>query len=159
MCSPQLSHQLLAGNTFDVGGNMNTRIVQLTRYLSLSTCLFFVASSAANAQHDTVEFKFIPKYYPEQNSDYTEVPPPEVVFKPDIVFPSDPRLQGKEAKVYVKVLVNTNGIVRDAQVIKSTDVAFNKYALKYAKRYKFKVTDEFGKLQQVWISIPIIFKQ
>lgn len=45
---------------------MNTRIVQLARYLSLYTCLLLVASSAANAQQDTVEFKFIPKYYPEQ---------------------------------------------------------------------------------------------
>jgi TonB family protein len=85
------------------------------------------------------------------------VPPP--VFKPDIVFPSDPNLQGREAKVWVKVLVNTKGIVRDAQIIKSTDAAFNKYALKYAKQYKFKFEDGFGKFNQLWISIPIVFKQ
>ena len=44
-------------------------------------------------------------------------------------------------------------------VLKSTDDAFDKYALKYAKQYKFKVTDEGRKLSHVGICVPIVFKQ
>jgi TonB family protein len=134
---------------------MRTRSIQLARHLSILTCLLFVTVSALNAQQDTVEFKYIPKYHHE--TDFTEVPPPEVTFKPVIVFPSDPKLQGRKAKVYVEVLVDTCGNVREAHVLKSTDGAFDKFALKYAKQYKFKVTDQARKFRQVGISIPIVF--
>lgn len=71
----------------------------LTSFLVLTATLLF-AVSAAFAQKDTVEFKFIPKYYPDEGR-YVEGPPVELAHKPEIVFPSDLKLQGKNAGAQV----------------------------------------------------------
>ena len=145
---------------------MDTANSQLVQCLKWCLSLVLLASLPAMAQQDTVEFKLIPKYYPEQNPDFVSLPPPEIVSKPDIVFPADPKLHGKEARVYVNALVNTKGIVQQAKVWKSTDPAFDKYALKHAKQYKFRFTkeaihqvDSDAKVKGVWVTIPMLFKE
>jgi TonB family protein len=99
--------------------------------------MLLLAVSTGFAQKDTVEFKFIPKYYPDQGR-YVEGPPVELAHKPEIVFPSDPELQGKEARVVINAKVDRQGVVHDPQVVKSTDERFNGCAIKYAKQYKFR---------------------
>ena len=51
----------------------------------------------------------------------------------------------------VFVLVDVNGNVSDARIVKSSDERFNKYALKYAYDFKF----EPGKLGRVNIPLGI----
>ena len=61
--------------------------------------------------------------------------------------------------MYVKLLVDAKGIVREALVLKSTDDAFDKYAIRYAKQYRFRLSSEAVKLKKVWIAISIVFIQ
>ena len=142
---------------------MKTIITHLSIDALLGSCIFFLAFSTAFAQKDTVEFKFIPKYYPEDNAEFIPAPPPQVVHSPKILYPNDPKLQGRDAKVLVKALVDRKGIVRDAQVLKTSDGAFSKYAIKYAKQYTFRWADgwpeEFKHQKNVWIAIPISFRR
>ena len=41
-------------------------ISQLCRRVDMYACLLFLISGGASAQHDTVEFKLIPKFYPDR---------------------------------------------------------------------------------------------
>jgi|WetSurMetagenome_2_1015567.scaffolds.fasta_scaffold432351_1 TonB family protein len=116
-----------------------------------------VFSLPCTAQKDTVEFKFIPRYYPEQDAQYTELPPPEIVSQPAIEFPADPELKGTVAKVWVNILIDAKGTARDAKVLKSTDHRFDRYALRYAKQYKFRWPDPKAVSKPVWVALPIRF--
>jgi|GEM_PF-6470009 len=142
---------------------MKTSISHLIIDIVICSCILFLASAVAFAQKDTVEFKFIPPYYPEANARTIPLEPPQVIYSPKILYPDDPRLQGQEGKAWVKVLVDRTGAVRDAQILKSTDRAFNKHAIKYAKQFKFKWSGKWpGELknkQTVPVSIAINFKQ
>jgi hypothetical protein len=119
-----------------------------------------LAVSTGFAQKDTVEFKFIPKYYPDQGR-YIEGPPVELAHKPEIVFPSDPNLQGKEAMVWIKAKVDRQGVVHHPEVLKSTDERFNGYAIKYAKQYKFRWPqgwpEDLKEEKTLWLSFNIKF--
>jgi TonB family protein len=123
---------------------------------------FLLAVSASFAQKDTVEFKFIPKYYPEAKGS-VDTTPPEVVHSPKIVFPTDPALQGKQADVWVKAKVDRQGIVHEVQVLKSTDERFNGYAMKYAKQYKFRWPQgwpqDMKDQKTLWLAFNIRFSQ
>jgi TonB family protein len=133
----------------------------VTSVLILAT-MFFFAVSATFAQKDTIEFKFIPKYYPEAGGSL-DTTQPEAVHSPKIVFPTDPALQGKEAVVWVNAEVDRQGTVHDVQVLKSTDERFNPYAIKYAKQYKFRWPQgwpqDLKNQKTGWLAFKIKFSQ
>ncbi|HMD13763.1 MAG TPA: energy transducer TonB [Bacteroidota bacterium] len=135
---------------------MKTRIVQHVRYLSFFICLLFCTLSIANAQQDSSVFKLLPKHYPAKDG-YDKVPPPKVVFAPKLVFPTDPALHGKKATVYLLLFVTTEGTVREAKVSKSTDTAFNKYAISYGKQLKFQWPDDPDSPKKGWVTYPVHF--
>ena len=142
---------------------MKTKTLQAIPIALVCSCLLFPGSRIASAQNDSGDFEFIPKYYLEDSADIIRLPPPEIVHSPKILFPADPELQGKQADVWVKAMVNRKGAVSDAKVLKSTDAAFNKYAIKYAREYGFrwneKWPDELKNQQTVWISFPVHFRE
>lgn len=97
----------------------------------------------------------MPMYNPESNFVASEAP--EILFKPRIDFPEDPALRGRHAIVIVNVLVDGRGLVRDAKIIRSTDSAFDSYALEYAKQYRFGWKTEARRPHMVWVTIKITF--
>lgn len=135
----------------------------LCSIITIAGCILFISPSISSAQEDTGHFKFIPPYYPDGEPANIHIPSPQLVQVPKIVYPNDSKLQGKEANVLVKILVDRKGNVRDAEILKSPDKAFNKYAIKYAKQYKFRWNDkwpeEFKNKKGVWCSISINFKR
>ncbi len=135
----------------------------LCSIIIISGCILFLSPSIALAQEGTGQFKFIPPYYPDGEQANIHIPSPQLVHIPKIVYPNDPKLHGKEARVLVKILVDRKGIVRDTEILKTPDEAFNKYAIKYAKQYKFKWNDRwpesFKNRKGVWCSISINFKR
>jgi TonB family protein len=128
----------------------------------LGSWILILLSSIVIAQEDLGEFKFIPPYYPDGDAEFINIPTPQVVHVPKIIYPDDPKLQGREARVLVKVLVDRKGIVRDVQILKSPDEAFDEYAIKYAKQYKFRWEEGWPQglknKKNVWIAIAIGFK-
>jgi TonB family protein len=111
------------------------------------------------APQDTVKFIPIPRFHVEKPSEeFINIVPPELVSKPETKFPTDPQLQYRTARVYVGVLVDSAGHVRQAKVLNSTDGDFDKYALALAKRYKFKASSNDSRPKTLWVSIPFFFK-
>src|SRR4249919_3710805 len=100
---------------------MKITIMHIIAAFVIATCISLLASTPARAQKDTVEFKFIPKYYPED--EFIPMPPPEIAYAPKLDFPSDPKLQGKRADLWVKVFIDRKGGVIDARILKSSDEA------------------------------------
>jgi TonB family protein len=119
-------------------------------------------TSVAFGQRDTVEFKLTPKYYPENDVTFKDIPPPEIAHSPTTRFPEDPKLRERDADVWVNLLVNRKGRVTDAKVVKSSDDAFNKHALFYALQYRFKWTRQWPETLKhekgVWLTLPIRFR-
>jgi TonB family protein len=59
--------------------------------------------------------------------------------------------------VHVKVLVGTDGIPKDARVIKSDAVQLDKAALESALQWRFKPATLKGEPVEVWVVIPFKF--
>jgi outer membrane biosynthesis protein TonB len=133
----------------------------LTCFVVVAATVLFAVSTTF-AQKDTVEFKFIPKYYPDEGR-FVEGPPVELASKPEIVFPTDPKLQGEEAMVWIKAKVDRQGSVHNPDVLKSTDERFNVYAIKYARQYKFRWPqgwpEDLKDQKTLWLSFNIKFSQ
>ena len=141
---------------------MKTAFSYIITCIIIYSYLLLLSSSFAIAQNESGEFKFIPPYYPDGNPEFKDVPSPQVVYMPEIVYPDDPKLQGREGRVLVKVLIDRKGIVRKAEVLKSPDKAFNKYAIRYARQYKFNWAagwpESLKKRKDVWLALSINFK-
>ncbi len=87
---------------------------------------------------------------------------PVISFKPQIRFPQELLSHSSEARVYVNILIDSAGDVCSANILKSTDSLFNKYALSYAWKYKFSWQDSaaqslISRFKKVWNVIPIHF--
>lgn len=108
---------------------------------------------------DTAFHDHMPTYNPEKQNEVGPNDSLEIADQPKIVFPADPKLRGMEAKVIVKVLVDESGKVQKAEVLKSSNHLFDKYALDYARQYRFKSRSGKGKIIPQWASLPIRFKE
>jgi TonB family protein len=80
----------------------------------------------------------------------------------DSTVPPFPELAAKagiEGTVWVEVLVDTNGIVRDARITKpsGTAVGFEEATLKHAYTLRFKPAISAGKPVAVWVAYPARF--
>jgi TonB family protein len=82
---------------------------------------------------------------------------PELLFKPKILTPPKVSIDRDSVLIIIQVLVDTTGIVENAQIIKSDDKRLNKYALKYAYKYKFKPGKVNNKNTKLAIAIQITF--
>jgi len=136
---------------------------RLCAIIIISCGILSLSTSFAIAQDEPGEFKFIPPYYPDGEPANIHIPSPQLVHIPIIVYPDDPALQGKDTRVLVKILVDRKGNVTDAKILKSQYEAFNKYAILYAKQYKFRWIVNRSKplreIKGVWCSISINFNK
>jgi TonB family protein len=65
---------------------------------------------------------------------------------------------GLEGKVWVKLWVNVDGKVQEAEVIKSDNAVFNGAAIEAARQFEFEPAMIKGKPVAVWVSVPFAFK-
>ena len=73
------------------------------------------------------------------------------------VYPELAKKAGVEGKVVVKVLVDTNGEVEDAKMVKSNPL-LDEAALTAARQYKFTPAMQRDKKVKVWVSISFNFR-
>lgn len=80
---------------------------------------------------------------------------------PRPVFPARARLHRKEATVIVKVLVDANGKVVDAQPVidKPDPYGFSESAVDAARQAKFRPARSEGLPIRMWTTVVISFKQ
>jgi protein TonB len=81
---------------------------------------------------------------------------PEAVTRVRPEYPDELRKRGVEGTVMVQVLLGTDGLVKDAQVVKSIP-ELDSYALAAVRGWKFKPAMAAGKPVAVWVGVPIKF--
>ncbi|MFQ5627832.1 MAG: energy transducer TonB [bacterium] len=77
-----------------------------------------------------------------------------------LVYPELAIKANMEAKVFIKALVNTEGIVEDARVLKSSgsNAGFDEAALKAAFKIKWRPALQRDVPVKVWIAFPVSFE-
>jgi protein TonB len=78
---------------------------------------------------------------------------------PSPVYPDSARVAGIEGKVWVKVLVDKEGMVKDAIVLKDsgTKIGFEEAALAAVRQQTWKPATQKGQPVAVWVSYEIKF--
>ena len=74
-------------------------------------------------------------------------------------YPEIARRAGIEGRVIVRVWVSKEGRVKDVQVQRSDNEIFNDNAVAAVRRWRFEPAIQAGNPVDVWVSIPIRFKQ
>ena len=74
------------------------------------------------------------------------------------VAPSLPsELKGSAGLVMVKCTIDEQGNVAETAVTKSSNEAFDRYALEAIRKWKFKPASEDGKAVSISVTIPVKF--
>jgi protein TonB len=97
-------------------------------------CLFSISLFAAAGRENPIPVRTVPPEYPV-----------------------DLRRQGVSGLVMVKCTVDDQGNVAETSVSKSSNEAFDKYALEAVKKWKFKPARQDGNPISVQVTIPIKF--
>ena len=85
----------------------------------------------------------------------TEPPVPVRTVPPD--YPSQQRRDGVSGLVTVKCTIDVKGDVVEAEVVKSSDHAFDDPAIAALKKWKFKPAKQDGSPVAIKVNIPIKF--
>ena len=84
---------------------------------------------------------------------------PTVASRAMPVYPEMARHAGIEGRVTVRVRVGRDGRVKDASVVRSDHVLFDDAALDAVRRWTFTPGIQAGRPVEVWVTIPIRFRQ
>lgn len=82
-------------------------------------------------------------------------PKPEYIPQP--TYPEAARLAGIEGTVVVEALVDVDGKIIDARILKSANPALDEAALKAASQARFTPAKQRDMFVRVWVSIPFRF--
>jgi len=98
--------------------------------------------------------------YPEENEFILVEIQPEMIYMARPVYPNLAKIANLEGKVWVKALVDKNGDVVRAVVLKSSEsnAGFDEAAIRAAKRCKFRPAVQNGFNVAVWVSFAVEFK-
>ena len=74
------------------------------------------------------------------------------------VYPEEAKAKGMEGKVYISILVDTGGKVKEAKVLKSDNPVFDTPAMDAARQWLFSPAIKDGKAVEAWLTMPFMFK-
>jgi TonB family protein len=83
--------------------------------------------------------------------------PPEIVSRPVPEYPINLRAEGIGGKVIIAFVVDTDGTVPEAYIIRSTNPAFERPALDAVKQFKFHPGTLGGEAVSVRMQVPVEF--
>ncbi len=84
---------------------------------------------------------------------------PEPIFLPDLEYPELAKKAGIQGRVLVKMEIDIDGTVMDAQIIQSSgNQNLDEAALKCARRCRFKPAMQHQKPVRVWVSMPFDYR-
>jgi len=97
---------------------------------------------------------------PPPETTVVEIPPtrPELVQFVPPVYPESDRRAGRQGRVYVKVTVGPDGVVKDARVVKGIGGGCDDAALAAAKKCKFKPGTKNGQPADDVTTLPFTFQ-
>ncbi len=82
---------------------------------------------------------------------------PQVVHVEPPIYPEEAKKDGIVGTVYVKILINNNGIPINALIAKSSNPIFNEASLNAALASKFSPFKRKGHNQKMWVMVPFKF--
>lgn len=82
---------------------------------------------------------------------------PQVVHIEPPIYPEEAKINGIEGTVYVKILINNNGIPIDTLIVKSSNPIFNEASLNAAMASEFSPYKRKGHNQKTWVMVPFKF--
>lgn len=85
--------------------------------------------------------------------------PPDYLSRSDVTLPSGIRLAHSQDTVFVRLTVNTTGIVDSDTVLVSTDSRLDSAALGFGKQYRFSPAEMGGRKVPLFLVLPIAFHQ
>ena len=95
----------------------------------------------------------------ETNVDQTPMPVNGMVgIMKNVKYPDAAIAEGIQGKVFVKAIINTEGKVIDAEVVKSDSEKLNEASLRAIAKTKFNAGIKDGKKVVAEVTIPIMFK-
>ncbi len=89
----------------------------------------------------------------DENVEVDEFPVPTKQIAP--TYPPAAKAKGIEGTVYVKVLVGTDGVPRDARVIRSDAAQLDSASRATLLQWRFKPATKKGSAVEVWVVVPI----
>lgn len=92
----------------------------------------------------------LPATYPVSN-------PPVLISHEEPAYPETARVQGIEGAVYLQVVVDEEGRVADAHIIRSDNALFNNAALAAVKRWKYTSPRADGRVVRVYKTVTMRF--
>jgi len=79
--------------------------------------------------------------YDDQNGAWFHITPVvpdlKVLYQPKLEYPDDSQLKGEWGDVWVSAWVDSSGMVRKVEILKSSNHLFDPYALDYARQFRF----------------------
>jgi protein TonB len=137
----------------DIHNQRGTVMVKRMMMSILTLVVFCCLSSVLIASAEQKQKKTSPAIDDTVNVD--EFPSPTKQVPPK--YPEDAKKQGIQGKVYLKVLIGTDGVPKDARVIKSDAVQLDSAALKSCMQWRFKPATYKGEPVEIWVVIPFNF--
>lgn len=83
---------------------------------------------------------------------------PSVIKRVEPVYPKDALAKGSEGKVWLKILVDTDGKPAQVEVLKSENEYFDQASITAARQWLFSPALKDNKPVAVWITLPFKFK-
>ena len=83
--------------------------------------------------------------------------PPILLTDPKAEYPEIAKKMGLEGKVFIEIDVDSTGSVCNARILSSSNEIFNEYALRAARRLRFKPAEARGRAISVRVTWPIVF--
>jgi periplasmic protein TonB len=106
--------------------------------------------------HDTATDEHMPVYTPDAFTEVDKHPVPIRTIYPSL--PDSARILGIDGMVWVKCLIDTNGNVKKAAIIRSTHEIFDSPAIAAILQWKFTPAILQGRKVQVWATVPLRFR-
>lgn len=110
-------------------------------------------------QDSLLEALFPGQELTSENLPYYTMKKPKLLDRPKTEYPAEAKNAGIEGRTVVKVLVDTDGKITDAEIlISSGNELLDAAAIKAAMKMRFTPAEQFGRKVRVWLSVPFQFK-
>ena len=123
--------------------------------IATAFCCSLCAQQEARAQNDNAGTSSIAT--PMEQSKRTELLAPKVVKTVSANYPTEALAQRLKGRVEVSIAIGTDGAVKLATVVNSTDARFNKSALAAARQWVFEPAQKGDQKIESRITIPFLF--
>ncbi|UCD05502.1 MAG: energy transducer TonB [candidate division WOR-3 bacterium] len=140
----------------DDGGGYRISRVAVTEdsnlvLLSENTWVYLSPDDTFGVQYDEIKMSVLPYYLIDEMPQLQHLPQPE--------YPIGARVRGDEGRTIIKVLVDKNGEIISAEILKSSGyMELDQAAIKAARNARFKPAKYKGYPVRVYVSLPYTFR-